>query len=115
MNETSISPGRSVGFAFWIGYVVSSVGWFILSAGLHILDDHPGFWLNVLSMCIAFGVVAPLAGLISQAAHDLLLAVWRGQLRFWYFALLLGIVVASLVAGYINYLYGDSSTQWLIW
>lgn len=120
MNETSKSPGRSSGVRFWMGYAVASVGSFILVFGLRLLDDDPvdadpGFWLNALLMCIALGVVALLAGLIFQTAHDLLLAVWRGQFRFWHFAFLLVIVAACLAVGYINYLYGGGPMRWFLW
>jgi len=58
---------------FWIGYVVSLVGCFVLMAGLDILDldDHLGFWVYV---CVAFGVVAPFGGVILQVAHHVF---WR--------------------------------------
>lgn len=115
MNETSNSPDSLFGFPFWMGYIVSSLGCCILAFRLHLLESHPGFRLSVLESCIAFCVVAPLAGLISQAAHDLLLAAARGQLRFRHFALLLAIVAACLGAGCINYLHGSGSTLWFPW
>jgi hypothetical protein len=115
MSETSKSPGRSFGVPFWIGYLASSVGWFVLLAGRHLLGGNPAFWLDVLLVCIGFGAVAPFGGVVLQAAHDLFLAAWRGQLRFWHFALLLALIAAFLVAGYINYLYGSGSTPWFPW
>jgi hypothetical protein len=112
MSETSKSPSREFGVPFWIGYVVSLVGCFVLMAGLDILDldDHLGFWVYV---CVAFGVVAPFGGVILQVAHHVFLAVGQGQLRFWHIALLLAIVLTCLVAGYIYYLNGaDGDTLW---
>lgn len=43
MRVTSQSPGSSFGVPFWMGYAFSSVGWFILVSGLHILEDTQDF------------------------------------------------------------------------
>jgi hypothetical protein len=115
MSETSQSPRRSFGEPFWISYALSSVGWFMLVIGLNILNGDLGSWLTVLVVCVALGVVGPFGGLILQAVHGFCLAVWRGQYRFWHVALLLAIVVASFVAGYLYYLYGEGSPLWFPW
>jgi hypothetical protein len=115
MSEISKSRCRSFGIPFWIGYVASSVGWFVLVFEKYLLDDHPAFLLSLLLVGIGFGVAAPLGGVILQAANDLFLLAWRGQLRFWHFVLLLALIGLFLVAGYIHYLYGGGSTTWFPW
>ena len=104
MSEISKPPSWEFGVPFWIGYVVSSVGWFILAFGRHILDDNPGFWLNVLLVCIGLGVVAPFGGVLLQTAYNLFLALRQGQLRFRHIALVLAIAAACLLIGYLNYI-----------
>ena len=55
----------------------------------------------------------PVGGLFFQAMHDLLIARRLHLLRIWDYALLLAIVVAFLMAGYVAlHTAGESHAVW---
>jgi predicted Na+-dependent transporter len=100
MNETSKSLKRFLGIPFWIGYVVSPILLFILLSALGCFGDGLSIGLFV---CIALGVVGPVGGLFFQAIHDLFVARRLHLLRIWDFSLIVAIVAAFVVAGYVAF------------
>ena len=111
MSEASKSLSRSLGIPFWIGYVTSFIALFIFLTALHVLDGGLVFWLF---LCVALGVFAPVGGLLFQAVHDLFAAKRQHLLRIWDLLLLVAIVLAFLVAGYVAFhTRGESHAVWI--
>ncbi|GEM_PF-3010950 len=99
MREASQPLTRRLGRPFWVGYAVTSVLFFILLSALGSSGDSLAFWLFA---CVAVGMVGPVGGLFVQAIHDLLIARRLRLVRSWDFLLLITIVAAFFVAGYVS-------------
>ena len=111
MSQASKSLTSKLGRPFWIGYGATPVLFFILLSVLGVLGDRLALWLFA---CVALGVVGPVGGLFLQAIHDLFLA-WRlRQLRIWDFFMLVAIIAAFFLTGYVAlHTQGQSRAHWV--
>ncbi len=92
MSDSPQPMKHSVGRPFWIGCLVGSIVFLILSVG--IIQDSSTFWLFGGIAVVVFG---PITGAVSQIVHDLFVARRLRLIHAWDFLVFTAIVIALLV------------------
>ena len=96
MGNSTQRLKHSVGRPFWIGCAVGPMIFLFLLAALGVLQDSFAFYLFTGVAVIVFG---PVGGMVSQAAHDLIVAGRLRLIHVWDFLVFSAIAIALVVAG----------------